>query len=149
MKTVLIADDHAIMRRTLMSFLESKTYDVVSAIEHGDAVVRAVQEHRPDLLILDLNMPGRGGLDILSDLSGMNGAPDIVVLTTHAEPAYVQVALARGASAYVRKSRSIRELADALAAVSSGKPYISPSISMPGSLTPPHLTGASSTNRAA
>lgn len=149
MKTVLIADDRAIMRRTLTSFLESKMYDVVSSVERGDVVVRAVQKHRPDLLILDLTMPGRNGLDVLSDLSGMNGAPDIVVLTTHAEPAYVQVALARGAAAYVRKGRSIRELSDALDAVSSGKQYISPSISMPDSLTAPPLAGASNANRAA
>ena len=149
MKTVLIADDHVVMRRTLTLFLENKKYDVVSAVDRGDAVVQAVQAHRPDLLILDLNMPGRGGLDVLSDFANMNGTPDVIVLTTHAEPAYAQIALDRGAAAYVSKGRSVRDLADALAAVSSGKRYISPSIPVPDSLLAPHLAEASNANRVA
>ena len=127
-RTVILADDHDVMRQTLESFMETAGYHVLGSTDHGGNVVDLVEHHDPDLLILDLNMPGRGGLHILEDLAHTDDAPRVIVLTTHDEPAYVELALSRGASAYVLKGRSVRELSDALAAVEAGKPYLSPSV---------------------
>jgi DNA-binding NarL/FixJ family response regulator len=127
-RTVILADDHDVMRQTLESFMETSGYRVLSSTDHGGNVVDLVERHEPDLLILDLNMPRRGGLDILDDLAHTDDPPRVIVLTTHDEPAYVEIALSRGASAYVLKGRSVRELSDALAAVEAGKRYLSPSV---------------------
>lgn len=102
---VVMADDHTLLRRTLANFLE--THDdivVVAEASDGDEALSAVLANEPDVLLLDLNMPGKGGLDVLPDIRRM--APDVkvLVLTGREENHYIMRALRSGANGYVLKS---------------------------------------------
>jgi DNA-binding NarL/FixJ family response regulator len=95
--------------------------------ETGDGleVVDLVETHEPDVLVLDLSLPGLNGLEVLRRVSERVPATEVVVLSMHSEDTYVVRAFAGGASAYVLKGAPTEELLDALAAVQAGEHYIS------------------------
>jgi serine/threonine protein kinase/DNA-binding CsgD family transcriptional regulator len=112
---VVIADDHTLLRRTLSNFLQS-TGDIVIMAEAGDGETALVQtiNHQPDVLLLDLNMPGKTGLDILPDIRRQ--APDVkvLVLTGRDDDLYIMRALRLGAHGYVLKSTDEDKLVDSI-----------------------------------
>ncbi|PEN12654.1 hypothetical protein CRI94_14160 [Longibacter salinarum] len=141
--TVLLADDHDVMRDILESFLQKKGYTVVASTNHGSNVVSLLEQHEPDLLILDLTMPGRNGLEVLKDLSSREYQTRIIVLTTHSEPAYVKVAFTRGADAYVIKGSHVRDLSAAIEKVENGERFLSASVQEAMQSTPTTSTARS------
>jgi two-component system, NarL family, response regulator NreC len=123
---VLIADDHPILRSGIASLLSSQP-DMEIAGEAGsvpEVLNRAIQL-RPDVVVLDLSMPGGGGLKALPEIRRECPDARVVVLTIHDDQPYLLSALAAGASGYLLKSADFGELRSAIRAVHGGRTYIS------------------------
>ena len=126
---VLIADDHAILRRGLKEILV-RELEVVTCGEAEDAqqVLAEVQSQTWDLVILDISMPGRSGLDLLSDLQRTRPKLPVLVLSMHAEDQYGKRVLKAGASGYMNKESAPEELIQAIQKVLAGGRYVSPAL---------------------
>lgn len=123
---ILIADDHAILRRGLREILQRELPGVVSG-EAADAaeVLAQVQRQDWDLLILDVTMPGRSGLDLLKDLRYLRPKLPVLVLSMHSEDQYGRRVLKAGASGYMNKESAPEELITAIRKVLAGGRYVS------------------------
>jgi len=126
MTRVLIADDHAILRRGLKEILVHELQEVVCG-EAADArqVLDQVQASDWDLVMLDITMPGRSGLDILSDIKAVRPKLPVLVLSMHPEDQYGKRALKAGASGYMKKESAPEELIKAIRKVLAGGRYVS------------------------
>lgn len=100
-------------------------YDVAGVVGDGQDVVPAVREHAPDVLLLDLSLPHRTGMDLLSDLRGVTPMPRVIIVTMHVDHALVDAALALGAAAFVPKDAPVAELRSAIEEVLAGRRYVS------------------------
>jgi DNA-binding NarL/FixJ family response regulator len=121
---IVLVEDHTIVRAGLRRLLEVRTgYEVVGETSDGLEAIRLVETLNPDIVILDLMLPGLGGLEVSRRLS--KGSPDtkIVVLSMHSDESYVSECMNGGASAYVLKDSDSEELFDAIAAVRAGRRY--------------------------
>jgi DNA-binding NarL/FixJ family response regulator len=126
---ILLADDHAVLRDGLKSFLKPEGCTVVGEASNGQEAVRLAGELRPDVAILDLSMPLLNGVDAAQAIR--QAAPDtkIIVLTQHKEDHFVVEALRAGAVGYVLKTRAAYDLLQAVREVLQGNIYLSPGIS--------------------
>lgn len=129
MKKVLIADDHALFREGLKQFI-ARTADMVvtDEVDTGQEVLGRVQARDYDLLILDISMPGRNGLEILVEVKKMRPKLPVLILSMHPEGHYAQRALKAGASGYLTKGSPCAELTAALKQIAMGRRYISASL---------------------
>lgn len=126
---VLIADDHTIVRDGLKQILDDAgNISVVAEAADGREVIDLVRRHHPDVVLLDISMPGRGGLDVLKDLTNMQPAPATLVLTMHPEEHYAVRAVRAGAAGYLTKSSAAEELVDAIRKVAGGGRYVTQSV---------------------
>jgi DNA-binding NarL/FixJ family response regulator len=126
---VLIADDHAILRRGLIEILTGEFKDAVcSEAENAQQTLAFVQSHNLDLVILDVSMPGRSGVDVLADLKRMRPKLPVVVLSMHPEDQYGKRVLKAGASGYMNKDSAPEELIKAVRRVLGGGRYVSPAL---------------------
>lgn len=127
---LLIADDHAVVRQGLQALLAGEPdLDLVGATGNGDDVVGLIDELRPDVLLLDLMMPGASGLEVLRQLQGRGTRTRVVVLSMSASEPHVAEAFRRGASAYVLKESSAEELVKAIRHAAAGRRYVSAPLS--------------------
>ncbi|MBJ7328588.1 MAG: response regulator transcription factor [Solirubrobacteraceae bacterium] len=127
--SVLLAEDHAVIREGLRLLLERDgAFEVVAEAGNGDDVLRYVRGHRPDVVVLDLNMPGRDSLDLLPEIPECSPSTRVVVLTMQTDPAFARAALRAGASGYVLKEAAHEELLRAIEAVREGRTYVDPSV---------------------
>lgn len=119
---LLLVDDHNVMRAGLRTLFEREAdMEVVAeSSSAADALNRAAAVE-PDVIVLDLTMPGGGSLDLIRMLRGLQRAPQVLILTMHDDPAYARSALAIGASGYVVKTISEQELIAAVRAIGQGK----------------------------
>lgn len=126
---ILIADDHAILRRGLKEILERELEGAVCG-EAADAqqTLAQVQSQNWDLMILDVTMPGRSGLDVLSDLKRLRPKLPVLVLSMHPEDQLGKRALKAGASGYMNKESAPEELIKAIRKVLAGGRYVSPAL---------------------
>jgi two-component system, NarL family, response regulator NreC len=124
---VVVADDHSLIRRSMKLILEGEQ-DVQLVAEAGDvmAAAKQVQGNRPDVLVLDLSMPGGSSLEAISRLREESPETQIVVMTMDDSPVFAQRALAAGALGYVSKELADVELASAVRAAAAGQQYVSP-----------------------
>jgi two-component system invasion response regulator UvrY len=126
---ILIADDHTIVRKGLKQII-SETQDMVVADEAGDGqeVLNKVRKNGFDMVLLDISMPGRTGLDILRELKAEKPKLPILVLSMYPEEQYAVRVLRAGASGYLTKESAPDELIAAIRKVSLGKKYVTPSL---------------------
>ncbi|HSB70148.1 MAG TPA: response regulator transcription factor [Candidatus Methylomirabilis sp.] len=128
--TILLADDHTIVRRGLRAMLEAEEdFAVIGEAASGSEVADLVVRLQPDVLVLDIMMPGLNGLEVTRKVSQSSPQTRIVVLSTYSNEAYVHEALRSGASGYVLKAASTAELVHAVRAVMTGTRYLSPPLS--------------------
>ncbi len=129
MLRVLIADDHAIVRRGLIEILLSELENpVCGEAENAQQVLAQVQRQTWDLVILDVSMPGRSGIDVLSDLKRTHPKMPVLVLSMHPEGQYGKRVLRAGASGYMNKDSAPEELIKAIRKVLAGGRYVSPAL---------------------
>jgi two-component system response regulator NreC len=125
----VIADDHAVLRSGLRLLLEKQAdLSVVGEASSGLATLALAEELQPDLIILDLSMPGLGGMDALPSLRRIAPQAKILVLTMHDDPQYLHKVLAEGASGYILKKAADVELITAVRSVLGGDIYVHPSM---------------------
>jgi len=121
---VLLVDDHSVVRSGLRALLTSVAdIEVLEAADGRDARVRLRQD-RPDLVLLDLNLPGIGGLELLRRLLAEDSAVRVLVLSMHTEPLYVTRAMQLGAHGYLSKHASAEELLAAVRHIAAGGRHI-------------------------
>jgi two-component system response regulator NreC len=125
---VLLADDHGIVRRGLRGLVEEAGLTVVAEAGDGLEAIRLLEEHRPDLLIVDIGMPRLNGIEVTARSQKFDRAPGVLVLSMHSDESYIMRALAAGARAYLLKSATDEDLLPALRAVAAGKHYFSPAV---------------------
>jgi two-component system response regulator NreC len=139
---IVIADDHAIVRGGLRLLLD-KEPDLHVVAEAGDIAdaLRYVRAHRPQVLVLDLNMPGEPSLPAIPRVA--DGSPDtrVVVLTMQNDPAFAREALQAGAAGYVLKESATNELVDAVRQVAAGETYLNPKLGAQLAAAPPEPSG--------
>jgi len=126
----VIADDHPFYRRGLARSLRASGIDVVAEAPNGGAAIRAVEETAPDVVLMDLNMPGMSGFEATTRLAERGSGTRVLVLSVSAEEADVADAIMAGASGYVLKDCPVEEVVAAIHAVASGRWHISPAIAL-------------------
>src|SRR5262245_69322 len=128
--TLMLADDHQIVRQGLRAVLRTEPdFHLVGEAADGIEAVRLAERLRPDVLVLDLMLPGLNGLEAARQVARRVPRTRIVILSMYAEEAYVLEALSSGATAYVLKEASAEELVKAIRAAAAGRRYLSPPLS--------------------
>jgi DNA-binding NarL/FixJ family response regulator len=125
---VVIVDDHPFYRDGLAGLLRASGIEVVAEVANGEAAIRAVEELAPDVVVMDLNLPGMSGVEATRRLAEVAPATRVVVLTVSAQEADVTDAIVAGASGYVLKEAPVEEVVAGLRAAASGHSFISPRI---------------------
>lgn len=135
---VVIADDHSVVRRGLRQVLDAEDgFDVVAEASDLDGARRYVRGHHPDVLVLDLNMPGGSTLEGIPEIRAEFPETQIVVLTMQDEPAYARHALTAGALGYVLKEAAEAELVEAIRRAAAGDIYLNPRLGARVAAEPP------------
>jgi DNA-binding NarL/FixJ family response regulator len=126
---LLIADDHAVVRRGLRQIVaeELGQWEIAEA-GTGDEVMRLVRDAAFDVLVLDISLPDRSGLDLLGDIKAFRPDLPVLILSMHPETQYAMRAIKYGASGYVSKDGASTELVGALRRVLGGGKYVSPAV---------------------
>jgi two-component system response regulator NreC len=124
---VLLADDHQLVRQGIRNLLEVEAdFEVVGEAGNGGEAIRLCRETAPDVLVVDIMMPGENGLEVIKQVHRSSPGTRIVVLSMHTNEGYVLEALRHGASGYVLKDSSAEELIDAIHTVMQGGRFLSP-----------------------
>jgi two-component system, NarL family, response regulator NreC len=135
---VVIADDHAVVRRGLRQLLDAEDgFEVVAEASDLESARRFTRGHHPDVLVLDLNMPGGSSLDGIPEIRAECPETQIVVLTMQDEPAYARHALGAGALGYVLKESAESELVEAIRRAAAGDTYLNPRLGARVAAEPP------------
>jgi DNA-binding NarL/FixJ family response regulator len=123
--SVVIADDHSGFRQALQQVIEAEPdMTVVASVGDGAAALEAIARFKPDIAVLDVSMPGRGGIDIARSLAELQLAVRAVVMTLHWEPAVFERAAAAGASGFLSKETALLEIVAAIRAAARGETYV-------------------------
>jgi DNA-binding NarL/FixJ family response regulator len=127
--TVLLAEDHTIVREGLRILLSLESgIEVVDEAEDGHAAVALVRKLHPDIVVMDISMPLLNGLEATTQILKASPNTKVIILSAHSDDAYVQKAIAIGASGYLVKQTAAHILPEAIRQVATGKPYFSPHI---------------------
>jgi two-component system response regulator NreC len=139
---IVLADDHAVVRRGLALLLEAEPgFEVVASVGDVPAAVRAARGYKPDVLVLDLNMPGGSSLEAIPTILEASPGTAIAVLTMQSEPAFARQALGAGALAYVLKEAAEEELIEAVRRAAAGETYLNPQLGARIAAEPPAPAG--------
>ena len=127
---IIVADDHAVVRKGVRDIVEAvEGFTVVAECADGDATLAAIASERPDVVVLDVDMPGKDGLEVLRALKDRASRPAIVLMTMHGREDLLRAAFDLGATGYVAKAGTLLDVVDAIRAVHAGQPFISSSLS--------------------
>lgn len=127
---VLLVDDHTIVRQGLRSLLENKArVNVVGEAVNGREAIELTRKYQPDLIIMDIAMPGLNGLEALSHIKSEHPLVKVIVLSMHVEENYVTRALRSGASGFIYKGSAFDDLELAMKAVQINQTFLSPAVS--------------------
>jgi two-component system invasion response regulator UvrY len=125
----LIADDHAIVRKGLVQMLREEFHSVeVIEVSNGSEVLEQVRNQKWDLILLDISMPGRSGIETLRQIRESDAKTPVLMLTTHSEEQYAIRVLKAGASGFLNKESATEELLVAVQKVLTGHRYVSVSV---------------------
>ncbi len=129
--SVLIADDHSLIRQGLKQILELESDIVVVAqASNGSEAIQLAREYKPDVILMDINMPGINGLQAIMEIKNEKIRSRIIVLTIHEDREYLFKTLQMGAEGYVLKDAEPKVLLEAIRNVNSGRSYIQPNMTM-------------------
>jgi len=126
---ILVADDHAVVRQGVKQILaDVKDMTVRDEAENGIETLKKISEQAFDVVLLDISMPGRGGLEILEDIKARNPKLPVLILSMHPEEQYAVRALKAGASGYLTKASAPQELIGAIRKAAQGGKYVTASL---------------------
>lgn len=126
---IIIADDHPLVRKGIKDVLEEENdFKVVACAAFPHEILEGIRDHNPDILITDLSMPGRSGLDLISDVKQLFPKLPILVLTMHPEERFAVRALKAGVAGYLTKDTKPEEIIKAVRQIIGGRKFITPSI---------------------
>lgn len=128
--TVLIADDHPIFRKGLRQIIETDAnLKIVAEAEDGNEALEKIRCLKPQVAVLDVDMPERDGLDVLKNLREDDAPSEVILLTMYKEDRFFNAALDAGAKGYVLKDSAISEIISAIRAAAKGENFITPTLS--------------------
>jgi len=125
---VLLADDHTLLREGLRRSLEGAGLTIVAEARDGEEAVALAEEHRPDIVLMDVTMPKGGGVEATRVIRSRLPDVEVVMLTMHAEPAMVGEAVRAGAAGYLVKDCTTDDIVSMLQAVAGGEAALSPAL---------------------
>ncbi len=126
---VMLVDDHAVVRMGFKMLLESDTdIKVVAEAENGETAIKAYMEHKPNIVVMDITMPGMGGIEAIERILAKDSGAKILVLSAHEDSVHPKRVLNAGAMGYLTKRSAAEELIKAIRTVTSGKKYIEASV---------------------
>ena len=129
MINVMLVDDQNLVRKGVRSLLElSEEIEVVAEAADGAETIRMIPEVRPDVVLLDMRMPGLSGLDVLQELSSKDELPPTIILTTFDDDELVLAGIRSGARGYLLKDVALAELVDAVRTVAEGGSIVKPAV---------------------
>ena len=127
---ILLADDHTLVRAGLRALVESiEGAEVVAETGEGREALELIGTHRPDVVLLDIGMPGMNGLEVARRASEASPRTRVIILSMHAEDSYVRQAMRAGVAGYLLKGAAVSELPLALQSVMRGETYLTPRVS--------------------
>ncbi len=122
---VMLVDDHAVVRMGFKMLLEtSGDIKVVAEADSGEEAIKSFQEHNPDVIVMDITMPGIGGMEAIERIMAKESSTKVLVLSAHEDSVHPKRVLNAGAMGYLTKRSAAEELVKAIRSVSSGKKYI-------------------------
>ena len=122
---VMLVDDHAVVRMGFKMLLESAAdIKVIAEAENGETAIKAYVEHKPSVVVMDITMPGMGGLEAIERILAKDSSAKILVLSAHEDSVHPKRVLNAGAMGYLTKRSAAEELIKAIRMVASGKKYI-------------------------
>src|SRR5262245_42791577 len=128
--TVLIADDHPIVRKGLRQVIESDPQlKIVEEAGDGQSALDQIKALQPDVAVLDLDMPGKGGFDVVREMRKSRFATEVVIVTMHGEADLFAEAMDLGVKGYVLKDTAVTDIIAGIKAVAAGRHFISPQLS--------------------
>jgi DNA-binding NarL/FixJ family response regulator len=125
---IVLVDDHPVYRAGLARLLRESGLDVIAELPNGEAALEAVEEMAPDVVVMDLNMPGMSGLEATRRLVAQSPATRVLVVSVSAQEADVTDAILAGASGYILKESPVEEVVAGIRAAAAGQSLISPRI---------------------
>ena len=126
---VMLVDDHAVVRMGFKMLLESASeIKVIAEAENGEMAIKAYVEHKPSVVVMDITMPGMGGLEAIERILAKDSSARILVLSAHEDSVHPKRVLNAGAMGYLTKRSAAEELIKAIRMVASGKKYIEASV---------------------
>jgi len=127
---VLIVDDHPLFRNGLRAVITSSPrFDLVGEAADGEAALKFILEKKPDVAVLDVNLPGLTGLEVARKLQSKKNSTRLIILTMHKEEDMINRALDFGVNGFVLKENAVEDILEAIATVAKGESYLSPSVS--------------------
>ena len=127
---VLIVDDHPLFRSGLRQVIQSSPcLELVGEAGDGEAALKFILEKKPDVAVLDINLPGLTGLEVARKLQGKKNPTRLIILTMHKEEDMINRALDFGAHGFVLKENAVEDIIEAIVTVAKGESYLSPSVS--------------------
>ena len=128
-RTVVVADDHPVFREAIAAAIESSPeLALAAAVADGPDALAAIRAHRPDVAVLDQQLPGLSGLEVLTAITGEGVPTRVMIVSADASGALVRAALLAGAAGFVSKSATLIAIRDAVHAVARGETSISPEV---------------------
>ncbi len=127
----VLADDHAVVRKGVREFLEMsgpRSVIVVAEAADGAEAMRLIREHRPDVAVLDIQMPEQSGIEVTRAIRAERLPVGVLILTAFDDPPYVKAVLQAGANGYVLKTADAQEIVDAVHAVHEGQSVLDPAV---------------------
>ena len=145
---IVLADDHTILREGLKQILRGEAdFEIVAEAADGHEVMKRVRENEFDVLVLDMSMPGKSGVELIKQVKSEKPKLRVLILTMHEEHQYAVRAIRAGASGYLTKEGATAQLVTAIRKVGAGGAYISAEVAeqlalnaMPGAQAAPHET---------
>jgi DNA-binding NarL/FixJ family response regulator len=126
---VFLVDDQTLVRQGIRSLLElSDSVQVIGEAPDGERAIAMIPEHKPDVVLLDMRMPVKNGLDVLNELARANKLPPTIILTTFDDDQLVIAGLKAGAKGFLLKDVSLTQLVDAIKEVAAGGSLIKPAV---------------------
>jgi len=128
--TVLIADDHPIVRKGLRQVIESDPQlKIVDETGDGQSALDRIEQLQPDVAVLDLDMPGKGGFDVVREMRRSRFATEVIIVTMHGEEDMFAEAMDLGVKGYVLKDTAVTDIIAGIKSVAAGRHFISPQLS--------------------